>query len=66
MTIAAGGGPQLSEEDFGQLTQRIVAVAEEVCGGRIVSVLEGGYSPPVLRRCVAAHTRALMGVRPKG
>lgn len=55
------GGPALLEEDFGWLTTRIVEVADAVCAGRIVSVLEGGYSPPCLRRCVGAHVTALLG-----
>ena len=61
---AESGGPRLCEEDFRHVTERIVEAAEEFCGGRVVSVLEGGYSPPVLRRCVAAHVRGLMGVHP--
>ena len=61
---AESGGPRLCEEDFRFVTERIVEAAEEFCGGRVVSVLEGGYSPPVLRRCVAAHVRGLMGVHP--
>lgn len=59
------GGPGLSEADFGWLTEQIVEVADATCAGRVVSVLEGGYSPPVLRKCVAAHLRALMGAKPK-
>ena len=56
-------GLALSDEDFGWITDQVQEVAEAVCGGRVVSVLEGGYSPPVLRRCVAAHVRSLMGVK---
>ena len=52
-----------AQSDFAWITQRLAEVADEVCGGRIVSVLEGGYSPPVLRKCVTAHVRALMGLR---
>ena len=30
------------------------------CGGRLVSVLEGGYDLDALARCASAHVRALM------
>ena len=33
---------------------------EEMKGGRIVSVLEGGYNPPVLAECVALHLEELL------
>ena len=59
------GGPQLNEEDFFWLTERLTEVADAACDGKVVSVLEGGYNPQVLRRCVAAHVRALVGVKPK-
>ena len=58
-------GLSLTEDDFALLTEQIVEVAEATCQGRIVSVLEGGYNPAVLRRCVGAHVKALMGVRRK-
>ena len=51
------------EDDFAWLTARAVALADRVCGGRLVSVLEGGYQPQVLRRCVRAHVLALAGER---
>jgi acetoin utilization deacetylase AcuC-like enzyme len=53
----------LEIEDFEILTREIVAVAEAHAGGRIVSVLEGGYNVPILAGCVAAHLGAL-GARP--
>ena len=31
------------EEDYEWVTQRLVAIANSCCEGRIVSVLEGGY-----------------------
>ena len=54
------GGPSLAEDDFGWCTAQLRDLAARVCGGRLVSVLEGGYSPPVLQRCVRAHVEALM------
>ena len=54
----------LEVEDFEILTREIVAVAETHAGGRIVSVLEGGYNVPILAGAVAAHLGALGAHRP--
>jgi acetoin utilization deacetylase AcuC-like enzyme len=35
-------------------------VAAVHAGGRIVSILEGGYNPPVLAECVETHLRELL------
>ena len=48
--------------DFVWLTQRLAATAEVHCGGRIVSVLEGGYDLAALAACAAAHVRVLMRI----
>lgn len=47
-------------EDFGWVTRRICEVAAEICGGRVVSTLEGGYDLDALAESVAAHVGALM------
>jgi acetoin utilization deacetylase AcuC-like enzyme len=47
-------------EDFAWLTERLCDVAEETCGGRVVSTLEGGYDLDALGLSVAAHVRVLM------
>lgn len=39
----------LSSEDFGHVTDLICELAQKVCGGRLVSVLEGGYGVPCCR-----------------
>jgi acetoin utilization deacetylase AcuC-like enzyme len=49
----------LQIEDFEILTRELVAVAEAHAGGRIVSMLEGGYNVPILAGSVAAHLGAL-------
>lgn len=49
-----------SEDDYAWLTQQILAVAAECCEGRVVSILEGGYSIPALAASVAVHVKALM------
>ncbi len=51
----------LVEEDFAWATGEIMAVADEVAGGRVVSALEGGYDHDALARSVAAHVKTLMG-----
>ncbi|MEJ0061997.1 MAG: histone deacetylase family protein [Alphaproteobacteria bacterium] len=53
------GGMKLVEEDFAWVTRELAALAEELCDGRIVSCLEGGYNIPALAASVAAHMRAL-------
>jgi acetoin utilization deacetylase AcuC-like enzyme len=57
------GSLGLETEDFGELTRAVLAVADDHCHGRVVSVLEGGYNPPVLADCVALHLEGLMGSR---
>ena len=51
----------LRESDFAWVTKAIYNCAERHAAGRIVSVLEGGYAPSALGRCVAAHLNALLG-----
>ncbi len=48
--------------DFAWLTDRLVAVADAHCGGRIVSLLEGGYDLRALAASAAAHVRGLMRI----
>ncbi|WP_127562485.1 histone deacetylase family protein [Nioella ostreopsis] len=47
-------------EDFAWLTRELCKVAEETCGGRVVSSLEGGYNLDALADSVAAHVTELM------
>lgn len=54
-------GLMLEDEDYAWLTRRIVAVAEASAGGRVVSVLEGGYRLAALRAATLAHLQALSG-----
>ena len=51
----------LRAEDFGWVTRKLMDVADASAGGRIVSVLEGGYDLQGLKESVAAHVTALMG-----
>jgi acetoin utilization deacetylase AcuC-like enzyme len=55
----------LKAEDFGWVTQKLMDVADASAGGRIVSVLEGGYDLQGLAESVVAHLTALMGTASK-
>ena len=47
-------------EDFAWVTRKICEVATDVCDGRVVSTLEGGYDLTALAESAAAHVRVLM------
>ena len=51
----------VTAEDFGWLTRKLMDVADAKAGGRVVSLLEGGYDLQGLKESVAAHVTALMG-----
>lgn len=50
----------LDAADFGWVTRKLMDIANASAGGRIVSVLEGGYDLQGLQESVAAHVDALM------
>jgi acetoin utilization deacetylase AcuC-like enzyme len=50
----------MTEEDFGWVTRKLMDVADELCDGRVVSLLEGGYDLQGLANSVDAHVTALM------
>lgn len=54
------GGMKVSTQGFAELTRMVKQIALECCGGRLVSVLEGGYNLDALADCAEAHLRALM------
>ena len=56
------GSMKLTEKDYAWVTEQIKAVADESAGGRVVSLLEGGYVLSSLARSVAAHLRALADI----
>jgi len=51
----------LLEDDYRWVTGKLMDIAEAKCGGRVVSLLEGGYDLVGLSRSVAAHVETLMG-----
>ena len=57
---------QLSSADYGALTDCCLGVAAEHCGGRLVSVLEGGYHLGALGESSAAHLEALLETSSRG
>ncbi|WP_439573421.1 histone deacetylase family protein [Phreatobacter sp.] len=50
----------LTEADFAWATRMLMDIADDKAGGRLVSLLEGGYDLEGLGRSVAAHVMALM------
>ncbi len=50
----------LAEADFVWATQKLMDVADNHAGGRVVSLLEGGYDLQALGNSVAAHVATLM------
>jgi len=51
----------LTDVDFADLTRELMAIADRHAGGRIVSVLEGGYTLSGLASAAATHVRTLLG-----
>jgi len=47
-------------EDFNWITRALLDLADELCGGRVVSTLEGGYDLTALATSVAGHVTELM------
>ena len=54
------GNLNLVEADYAWATRKLMELAQKHCGGRVVSVLEGGYDLEGLARSVAAHVTTLM------
>jgi acetoin utilization deacetylase AcuC-like enzyme len=52
----------LSTAFYGWMTARVMEIADQYAEGRLISMLEGGYSLDALPRCVAAHLAELAGV----
>jgi len=50
------------DSDYAWVTAQVKQATERHTGGRIVSMLEGGYSLPALGRSAAQHLRVLAGV----
>lgn len=55
-------GMNLEDSDFHWITTELMRIADQTCDGRIVSILEGGYSLDALATSTTAHVGALMQV----
>jgi len=53
----------MTSDGYRKLTQVMLGVAHEVCGGRLVMCHEGGYSPAYVPFCGLAIMEELAGVR---
>jgi acetoin utilization deacetylase AcuC-like enzyme len=53
---------ELRDADYAWVTEQVKSVADRHAGGRIVSMLEGGYALGALGRSVVQHVRVLAGV----
>ncbi|HMC57856.1 MAG TPA: histone deacetylase, partial [Candidatus Solibacter sp.] len=58
------GSFTLTDRDFADLTRAVMGIADRHAGGRVVSVLEGGYSLEGLASAAVAHVTALVGAAP--
>lgn len=52
---------RVSTAMYGWMTERLLEVADLYAGGRLISVLEGGYDLQGLGQCVREHVGALCG-----
>lgn len=52
---------ELTDDGLTEITRMLADASDRLCGGRVVSLLEGGYNLPALGRCVARHMIALQG-----
>jgi acetoin utilization deacetylase AcuC-like enzyme len=55
------GGLRVTTEGYHTISKTINTLAGEVCDGKIISSLEGGYNLKALAESVAAHLIALQG-----
>lgn len=55
------GGMRVSTEGFSWMTRAIEEVAVAFAGGRVVSLLEGGYDPEATAAAAVEHVRVLAG-----
>jgi acetoin utilization deacetylase AcuC-like enzyme len=55
------GSLMLTDHDFADLTSLMLDVAKKYAGGRLVSVLEGGYNLDGIASAAVAHVRTLAG-----
>lgn len=59
------GGGSCSARGFGAITRELVGLAAELCDGRILLALEGGYSLEALMACIGEVGHALVDSPPR-
>ena len=52
----------LSDQDYIEMTQEVMAIADQYCNNKIISFLEGGYNLGTLGKTVAGHIGALANI----
>ncbi len=57
------GGMNVTATGFAGMTRSLMEVAEEVCGGKIVATLEGGYNIQGLRECGKAVVEEMLDLQ---
>jgi acetoin utilization deacetylase AcuC-like enzyme len=60
MTGDSIGDFSITDQGFYHMTELVVHLAKETCGGKIVSALEGGYTPEGLASAGVEHVKALL------
>ena len=58
------GGMRASPEAYALMSALLVEIAEQVCGGRILFILEGGYSIKGIQECGLYLLQELCGLSP--
>src|SRR5436853_997082 len=53
------GGLMLRDQDFSEMTKEVLDLADRQAGGRVISLLEGGYNLQTLGETVRTHVAAL-------
>ena len=54
------GNMKRDEKSFQRLTKFTMEIADQYCGGKIISLLEGGYNTNTLKSNIRAHLETLM------
>ncbi len=54
-------GTELTTEGYDYVNRTVIDLANKLAGGKVISVLEGGYNLEILPLLVANHIRTLMG-----
>jgi acetoin utilization deacetylase AcuC-like enzyme len=52
----------LESKDYYTLTKEIMKIAKQVCGNKIVSILEGGYNLAAIQESAKYHVEALLEI----